>query len=228
MGERGAMPKYEYEQMFGPDKATYGPQGNQIVYETTGLGAIVTIANGLFAVIIVAALWRGDTGVVAAIVTGGLYYGVTTMFALLVLSGSLAQIVVNRQEQVTLRQYHVLLAERPQLPGADPLHIPGTPAADRLPGPLGGVTYVAAEDMTIRRDAALWAVSLYGGDGQADPAKVNLKGGTEPAGRLKVAAPGSAAKEYLIAKRVLQKIDHGYRLNIARYPTADTLRDILG
>jgi len=224
------MPKYEYEQMFGPDKATYGPQGNQIVYETTGLGAIVTIANGLFAVVIIAALWRGDTGVVAAIVTGGLYYGVTTMFALLVLSGSLSQIVVNRQEQITLRQYHQLqvsVVQPAALPGADPLHIPGTPAADRLPGPLGGVTYVAAEDMTTARDAALWAVSLYGSDGQADPAKVNLKGGTEPAGRLKVAAPGSAAKEYLIAKRVLQKIDHGYRLNLGRYPDAQTLRGIL-
>lgn len=224
------MPKYEYEQMFGPDKATYGPQGNQIVYETTGLGAIVTIANGLFAVVIIAALWRGDTGVVAAIVTGGLYYGVTTMFALLVLSGSLSQIVVNRQEQITLRQYHQLqvsVVQPAALPGADPLHIPGTPAADRLPGPLGGVTYVAAEDMTTARDAALWAVSLYDGNGQPDPAKVNIKTDRERPGRLRVAAPANHLRVWLEGKKVLESVPYGVRLRIERYPDAQTLREIL-
>lgn len=225
------MPKYEYEQMFGPDKATYGPQGNQIVYETTGLGAIVTIANGLFAVVIIAALWRGDTGVVAAIVTGGLYYGVTTMFALLVLSGSLSQIVVNRQEQITLRQYHQLqvsVVQPAALPGADPLHIPGTPAADRLPGPLGGVTYVAAEDMTTARDAALWAVSLYRSDtGQPDGSKVHLDSKRERPGRLRVGAPTAKQRAWLTSKKVLEDIPHGCRLRVERYPDVQTLKEIL-
>lgn len=224
------MPKFDFD--IGPDKATYGPQGSQIVYETGGLGGVVTIANGLFAVVMVTALARNEFSAVAAIVTGGIYYGITTLFALLVLSGSLAQIVTNRQEQVTLRKYHALQysVERPTAlaDNADPLQLSGTPPAERLPGPFGGTTYVAAEDMTTRRDAALWAVSLYGSDGKADPNKISLKGEKEPPGRLKVAAPATAAKEYLIAKRVLQRVDHGYRLNIARYPTADTLRDLLG
>lgn len=237
MGERGAMPKYEYEQMFGPDKATYGPQGSQIVYETGGLGGVVTIANGLFAVVMIAALARGEYGAIAAIVTGGLYYGITTIIALVVLSGTLTQIVVNRQEQVTLRQYHQLqvsIVQPTALPDsswprpdhADPLQLPGTPPAPTAP-PLGGVTYVAAEDLTIRRNAALWAATLYGSDGLPNPKMVHLDAKRERPGRLRIAAPAKAQREWLESKKVLESIPHGVRLRVERYPDADTLRNIL-
>lgn len=222
------MPRdYDFD-VFGPDSGRYGPQGSQTVYNTGGLGGIVVILSALFAAVIVTALIRSEYAAATAIIAGGAYFGLITLAALLILSGSLTQIVTNGQEQRTLRAYHVLQLERPALltPSVDPLRLPSTPSAEAAP-PLGGATFVPAEDMTTRRDAALWAVSLYGPDGQADPAKVSLKGGTEPPGRLKVAAPGSAAKEYLLAKRVLQKIDHGYRLNLGRYPDAQTLRDIL-
>lgn len=225
------MPKLNFD--IGPDRATYGPNGNQTVYETTGLGGIVAFLSALFAAVIIVALIQAEWSAAVAIVSGGLYFGLITMSALLVLSGTLAQVLVNRQEQITLRRFHELqykiMVERPTALAAaeDPLQLPSSPDADRLPGPLGGTTFVPAEDMTTARDAALWAVSLYGPDGQADPHKVSLKGGKEPPGRLKVAAPAAAAKEYLLAKRVLLRVDHGYRLNLARYPTAQHIRDIL-
>lgn len=223
------MPKFDFD--IGPDKATYGPQGSQIVYETGGLGGVVTIANGLFAVVMVTALARNEFSAVAAIVTGGIYYGITTLFALLVLSGSLAQIVTNRQEQVTLRKYHALQysVERPTAlaDNADPLQLSGTPPAERLPGPFGGTTYVAAEDATTARDAMLWAVSLYDGNGQPDPAKVNIKTDRERPGRLRVAAPANHLRVWLEGKKVLESVPYGVRLRIERYPDAQTLREIL-
>lgn len=223
------MPKYDFD-VFGPDSSHYGPQGSQTVYNTGMLGGIVIIANLLFAATMIMAMQRYAFSPVAAILLGALYYATTTTLALLIISGALGQMYIAKQEQTTIRHrdtLHYSVMPRPALPSADTLQLPSGQPVEQLQGPLGGATFVPAEDMTTRRDAALWAVSLYGPDGQADPSKVSLKGGTEPPGRLKVAAPGSAAKEYLLAKRVLQKIDHGYRLNLGRYPDAQTLRDIL-
>lgn len=215
------MPKYDSE-MYGQDN---GP----VVYQMGSLGGVVTIGNGLFAAVIITALARNEHSAITAILTGGAYYGVSTLMVLLVLSGSLTRMVINRQEQVTLRHFHELqtTVERLTASRVDPLQLPGTPAVDRLPGPLGGSTYVAPADLTTQRDAALWAVSLYGSDGAPDPAKINLKSDRERPGRLRVAAPASNLREWLLTKRVLERVDHGYRLNIARYPNAETLRDIL-
>lgn len=196
---------------------------------TGGLGGVVTIANGLFAVVMIAALARGEYGAIAAIVTGGLYYGITTIIALVVLSGTLTQIVVNRQEQVTLRQYHQLQVSivQPARPDhADPLQLPGAPPAPTAP-PLGGNTYVPAEEMTTRRNAALWAISLYGPDGLPDGGQVHLDTRKERPGRLRVGAPAAKERSWLTHMKVLEDIPHGVRLRIERYPDAATLRDIL-
>lgn len=223
------MPKYDFESMYGPDSGSYGPNGSRVVYQTGGLGGVVTIANGLFAVVMVTALIRSEWSATAAVIISGVYYGITTLFALLVLSGSLAQIVTNRQEQVTLRQYHQLqfAVERPTAPDADPLRLPSTPATERLPGPLGGTTYIAAEDLTTRRDAMLWAVSLYGPDGLPDGGKVHLNTKKERPGRLRVGTPGEQQCAWLVSKKVLEAVPFGFRLRVERYQDVQVLREVL-
>lgn len=216
------MPDYRFD-MFGPDREHYGPQGSQVTYYTGGLGVIVVIISAIFAAVIIVALLRSAWAASTAIIVGGFYFGAITLAALMVLSGTLAQIVTVRQEQQTLRAYHVLTIERTALPTADPLQ---TLSAPSLP-PLGGSTYVPAEDLTIRRDAALWAVSLYGPDGLPDGNKVHLTSQRERPGRLRVGAPGAAQRAWLIHMKVLEEITHGVRLRIERYPDAATLRDIL-
>jgi hypothetical protein len=225
------MPKLNFD--VGPDKVVYGPQGNQTVYETTGLGGIVAFLSALFAAVIIVALLQAEWSAVVAIVSGGLYFGLITMGALLVLSGTLAQVLVNRQEQITLRRYHELqykiMVERPTaLPDTvDPLQLPSTPSAEQLPGPLGGTTFVPAEDMTTARDAMLWAVSLYGSDGSPDPSKVHLTSDKERPGRLRVKAPAANMRAWLTSKKVLEDVSGGVRLRIERYPDVQTLRSVL-
>lgn len=220
------MPKLDYESWVGPDQATYGPYGSQVTYNTGILGGIVTIANGLFAAVMITIMIRGEWGAAIAIIVSGLYYGVTTLAALLILSGALTQMVTSHQEQQT-RRLQITVLPYTQLPAAEGLQLPSAPAAEQLPGPLGGVTYVAAEDLTTRRNAALWAVTLYGSDGLPNPKMVHLDAKRERPGRLRIAAPAKREREWLENKKVLESIPHGVRLRVERYPDAAMLRSIL-
>jgi len=220
------MSKFDYESFVGPDQAIYGPHGSQVTYNTGILGGIVTIANGLFAAVMITIMIRGEWGAAIAIIVSGLYYGVTTLAALLILSGALTQMVTSHQEQQT-RRLQITVLPYTQLPAAEGLQLPSAPAAEQLPGPLGGVTYVAAEDLTTRRNAALWAVTLYGSDGLPNPKMVHLDAKRERPGRLRIAAPAKREREWLENKKVLESIPHGVRLRVERYPDAAMLRSIL-
>lgn len=216
------MTKIDYETVIGPDSASYGPQGSRVVYNTGALGGIVTVANVLVAAIIIYALSRdaGSGGVVAAIVTGALYYGITTSFALLVLSGSLAQIVTRRDEQITLRALHQLqfgaLSAPIALPPADP---PQTPS---LPEPEN---YVAPVDDESRRAALAYIRNLYDADGNPNPRCVVVGASSvSQEGRLRVPAPPQLVRDWLVARGLIQPIMHrgqinGYRLDLSLCPT---------
>ena len=222
------MPKLDYETIIGPDSATYGPQGSKVVYNTGALGGIVTIANVLVATIIVYALSRdaSSTGVAVAIITGALYYGVTTSFALLVLSGSLAQIVTRRDEQITLRRYHILQAQQRSLPAADPVQ-----TLYSLPPSSG--SFVAPVDDSDARAGLAYIATLYGADGMPDTKRVVI--GASDAGqegRLRIANPPRSTLEWLVSRGLLQPITkrgtvNGYRLNTIAAPTLAEARQIL-
>lgn len=195
----------------------YRATTDPIPYDNGSSGRRLAIAGAFTAILVIAMMIKSDSAE-TAIIGGAALFGVA--YALEAISHSPLLITrtiarIDQETQLQLRGAHLVAPY--QLP-TDRMQYPTT-----APG-----NFVEPVDMTVAKDAALWAISLYGPDGQADPHKVSLKGGTEPPGRLKVAAPASAAKEFLLTKRVLQRVDHGYRLNIARYPTADTLRDILG
>lgn len=225
------MPKYEFD-VFGPDSGHYGPQGNQTVYHTGMLGGIVIVANLLFAATMIMAMQRYEFSPVAAILLGAFYYATTTTLALLIISGVLGQMYVARQEQQTIRHrdtLHYSVVPRPALPSpsADPLQLPSTPVAS--PAYPGSTTFVPAEDLTVKRNAALWAATLYGPDGLPNPKMVHLDSKRERPGRLRIGAPAKRERAWLESKKVLENIPggHGVRLRVERYPTAHVLKDIL-
>lgn len=217
------MPKFDYDSFVGPDSGSYGPHGSQVTYNTGILGGIVTIANVLVAAIMITFMVRGEWGAVTAIIVSGVYYAVTTLSALLVLSGTLTQIVTNHQEQTTRRQYHVLQAQRTALP--DPMQ--GVRSL-----PVTG-TFVAPVDDSDYRAALAYVATLYGSDGQPDAKRVAL-GTSDPGqeGRLRIANPPRSTLEWLVARGVLQPITkrgevNGYRLNLIAAPTLPTARAAL-
>lgn len=217
------MPKFDYESFVGPDQAIYGPHGSQVTYNTGILGGIVTIANGLFAAVMITIMIRGEWGAAVAIIVSGLYYGVTTLAALLILSGALTQIVTNQQEQITRRQYHVLQVQRTALP--DPMQSVRSLSASP--------TFVAPVDDSDYRAALAYVAALYSSDGQPDGKRVAL-GTSDPGqeGRLRVANPPRSTLEWLVARNVLQPITkrgivNGYRLNTIACPTLSAARTAL-
>lgn len=201
-----------------------------IIYQTGGLGAIVTIANTLFAVVIITALIRNQTSAAVAIVAGGCYYAVTTHTALLILSGALTTITQQRAEQITQRRLYEL-QYTVQRPAVDPLPaLPGddTPQLSAPPNLPALPSYVPAreQDDSVRRSAVAWVLQLFDADGDLDPKKVILNTQKERPGRINVALPSAAAKQYLLDSRIIYPMPHGYRYNL-RYPTVADVKAAL-
>lgn len=192
--------------------------------EPTGLrkeaNAAVTLPYLLFAVVILTALLVNHHSAITAIVISGLFYGVTSMAALFVSSGGLTAWLITREMQITQRLSYAPAGVRV----VDPLPIAYKDAAPPLPGPQ--TTYVAPEPPAVARDAILWALSLYDATGEPDPDKVDLTAG-KPVGRLRREGPPPAIKEYLLARGVLKRDNHALWIRLARFPTADRLRELL-
>lgn len=178
-----------------------------------------SLADVLFTIVLVVALWAWNASAYVAIVSAtAAYLGVAALRSA-THSETVRDVLISRQGHVTER-YRIRQA--PRLLPADLPQITYTP-----PPVLPGKSFVPAVDMSVAKDAVLWCLTLYGADGQPDAAKVNLKGDKEAPGRLKVAGPGSGAKEWLLSKHVLERVDHGLRLRVSRYPTANHIRSLL-
>lgn len=195
----------------------------------TGGYAVVTIANGLFAVVMIVAMLTNGASAITAVITSAIYYSATTLPALLILSGSLSDIVTHRQREVTQRrvielQFAALIPPAPALIDVDPDPTPSPPGV----GGVGGVsTYVPARaptDDSTRREAVAFALQLYAGDGLPDPKKVIVNTDRERPGRIRIAMPGKAARQYLIDRAVVVDLGNGFRVNLTRYPTLTALR----
>lgn len=218
----------------GPTNSTQ----THTIYATGGLGNVVTIANVLVTIILIVAIYADNGSATLAVLAGVGYFGVSTTVALLTLSGTLTHVLINRQQQVTVRRLHQLqfkqvsepppsmavvdLPQLPRTPHADPLPPPGLPAAKSFVAPSAGEVSEAA-----RREAAAWVLQLYASNGEPDPNKVLLQSGRERPGRIRVGAPGKEAKQLLLSRGVLLDLGNGFRLNLVRCPTIEAARQYL-
>lgn len=210
----------------------YSPEPNNarpIVYQTGGLGGVVTIANTLFAIVIITALIRNQTSAATAIVAGGIYYAATTHTALLILSGALTTIAQTRAEQRTQRRLYELQYTVRRLPADGLPALPDDAPQLNPPPNLPQLdTYVPArqQDDSVRRTAVAWLLQLFDQDGHLNPKKVILNTKKERPGRINVALPSDKAKQYLLDARIIYPMPHGYRYNL-RYPTVADMRRAL-
>jgi len=197
-------------------------------YDVGGLGQVVTFANVLITIVLISGIYFDNKSATMAVVAGVLYFAFSTGLTLLALSRTLTDVITNRQEQITVRelqrlQYYAQQAVQVVDHAQPPRRLSAAP-------PLALPSFVppyAELDDGARREAAAWVLQLYAADGQPDPKKVLLNTDRERPGRVRVASPSRAAKEYLVASGVLHDLGNGYRLALSRYPTIVAARDHL-
>lgn len=206
----------------------------QQIYVLSGVGAIIIIVNCIFAAIIIFALARNAQSAVPAIIGGVLFYGTATPLMLFIVTGGFAQWMLGREHEVTIRSrdrhevamWHAEMSMRvmppTQLPDSQPTESLQPAALIESPN------YVSAtpNDRQLARNAKAWAATaLYLENGDPNPDAVNLKGGTEAAGRLKTAAPSNPeVKQFLLDRKVLLRVRQGMALNLEQYPNRESLR----
>lgn len=194
------------------------------VYSMDGLGVVITAANVLVSGVLIAAMYYDSRSATAAALSGVGYFTLSTSLTLLTLSGALAQIVTNGQEQKTLRQLHQLQHRaQPRVRLADPLPI-GYTEPQQAPRLSNFVAPVADVDESAKREAYAWLIQLYQADGQPDPKKVLLSSEKERPGRIRIAAPSRPAKQYLLDRSILHDLGSGYRLHLGRCPNVNAAR----
>ncbi len=211
---------------FTNESASYQEaQAQPVTYAVDGLGKVVTGANILVAIILVAAMYYDSHSATVAVLSGVAYFSLSTTMALLTLSGSLTHIVTNGQREKTIRlrdknlyslqaaQLQVSLVPPVQIPRMEPARPPALPQAPNF------VAAHAEPDDGTRREAAAWLLQLYGADGSPDPKKVLMKSEKERPGRVRIAAPSAPAKQLLLDRYILHDLGNGFRLNLGKCPT---------
>lgn len=174
-------------------------------------GGAVIIAHLLFATIILVALLVNHASAVTAILTSALVYSLTT--------GSIGELVVIFKHY-SLQRYRM----DGYMPDPESVHLVNPmQLADREPAYSLPVTstFVAPVDDSVRREALAFIMQLYDAQGQPDGHKLILTSHKEAPGRLRIPAPSSAAKKYLLSRRVLREVKRGYALNVPRFPARD-------
>lgn len=212
-----------------------------------GLGFVVTVANVLVTAVIVTAMLVDGQQAGKAIIYGAAYFALTTAGIALITTGSLTSMFAVWQRERTERERIAAYADAAEMvlqwrltseqnrarelaaPQQTPRQIP----ADPLHTPHAGRTFVApyAGGDATATEALQWANSLYAADGEPDPDKVQTDG--DKAGWLRIKAIGSKrgggsaeAALWLRHRKFLRRVPGGYRVNIQRYPTRSSLRQL--
>lgn len=175
-----------------------------------------------FAIVAIFAMLFNRVSAVTAVVMGGVFFTLAYLGELLFNSDLTVAWVRAREEQETTRRLHLLQHQPHALPSPESFLL----LPEERSAPAG--RFVSPHSPTTVKDAYAWALTLYGLDGQPNPQKVNLRGDREEPGRLKVAMPQDAqVKAFLLDKKVIVPIDHGYRLHLGRYGTVEEVRALL-
>lgn len=213
-------------------------QHNRPATVETNLGFVLTLANLMLAAIIVIAMLLDGTQVMLAIITGAVYFAVTMIFFTLLVTGSLTTILADlskeRAEHHRIDAYEnlgeqaiqwrlaveetrqiELLGRRPHVEGVQPTQVQNyvPPFADGERAQVEGVRF---------------AMSLYDTQGRPDSTRLHSDG------RLKIRMCGSKrgagspeAGRWLLREGIVKRVRGGYALDLARFPSRDSMRHLL-
>lgn len=204
----------------------------------TNLGFVLTLANLMVTAIIVVAMMLDGAQAQNAIIYGALYFALTMGVFALVVTGALSSIVNGWQHERTERlrveawrelgalgiEWRLAVEETRQIEllgrrgSADPLPIAGP---QNYVAPFGDGEQAQVEGVRF-------AMALYDTHGRPDPKRVHGDG------RLKIKMCGSKrgagsrdAGRWLLRAGIIKRVRGGYALDVARFPTRDSLRHLL-
>jgi hypothetical protein len=213
------------------EKYTEEPVSHQAALQVAAVFKSVNLMSVGVAALLSTGMIVDKHSVTVSVLSGVGFYGAIAGLLILWQPGALPFVLVNRQHEITERrrdemQYRIHLRQAPQVSLADPLPMVSAPPA-QLPTGTRFVPAIAPADQSVEREAVAWVLQLYGRDGEPDPAKVLTKTDNEKPGRVRIAGPSKAAKQWLVDRRILHSLGNGYRLNLTRCPNIDAAKQYL-
>ena len=205
----------------------------------TNLGFVLTLANLMVTAIIVIAMMFGGARADLAIVYGALYFALTMGVFALVVTGALSAIINGWQHEKTERLRVDAWQEISIKMFTWKLAVEETRQIELLGrrGSTGGVqaitpvqNYVApyGDGEKAQVEGVRFAMALYDTHGRPDAKRVHGDG------RLKIKMCGSKrgagsqdAGRWLLRAGIVKRVRGGYALDVARFPSRDSLRHLL-
>jgi hypothetical protein len=190
-------------------------------------------------IIVISGMLFGGSKPVEAIITGVVYFTLTSPLYLAIVTGVISTIVVRHDREITERKridaYQELgeraIEWRLAVEETRQIELMGRrPTVGGVQPPNQLQSYVApfADGEKAQVEGVKFAMSLYSTVGFADSKRVHSDG------RLKIRMCGSKrgvgsrdAGIWLLREGIIERVRGGYRLNIEKFPTRDSLRSYL-
>lgn len=175
-----------------------------------------SLADVLFTIVVVVALWVWNASAYIAITAAALCYLSIASIRALAGSETMRDVLVHRQAQVTERRRIAVLREQHLLVGSlqPPSALPADPQPQALPP-----RFVPAVDPRTRAAAIEWVWGLYGNDNRLDPNRV-LGPHTKKPGQIQAPKPRADVLDLLTDERVgLVRVGEGGMLFWSASPT---------
>ena len=212
---------------------------SQVAVETN-LGFVLTIANLLLTAILITGMLLNGSHVQRAIMVGGLYFAGTSIVLVFVLTGAMTAMVNawqrERTERLRVLAYRELgemaLDWRLAVEETRQMELQGRsrPSADAVQrlSPLNSYVAPYADGEKAQVEGVRFAMGLYDTLGRPDAKRVHPDGRLR--GRMIGSKRGSGSREaglWLLQVAIIRRVKGGYALNLARFPTRDSLHIFL-
>lgn len=188
-------------------KYTQETVASQVTQPPDWLAIGTIVADVLVTCIVIAGMWIDKYSVTIAVLSGVTFFILFGALVILVLSGTLTEVVVNRQQQVTIRQLHHFQyrAQMQRVEVVDSPRLPSIPSAPpmQLPSAPTFVSAIPRIGDTTRVDASNFVVQLFDtSNGRPLPSKI-----TKNKGQIQHKSPTPEAVEYLVSLGIVRAPD---------------------
>jgi hypothetical protein len=200
---------------------------------------IVVSANFMVMGIVMGGMWAGGMNPVAIILSGIGYYTLSTPIYLALVTNVVTNMYSRHERETTERirieawreiaerafEWKIAIEETRQL---ELVGRRGATGAAQRVSPLNTFVPAIADHEEAQSEGTRFAMSLYGTMGTPENKRVHADG------RLKIKMCGSKrgagsrdAGRWLLREGIIQRVAGGYRLNIEKFPTRDSLQTYL-
>jgi hypothetical protein len=200
---------------------------------------IVVSANFMVMGIVMGGMWAGGMNPVAIILSGIGYYTLSTPIYLALVTNVVTNMYSRHERETTERirieawreiaerafEWKIAIEETRQL---ELVGRRGATGAAQRVSPLNTFVPAIADGEEAQSEGARFASSLYDTLGRPDAKKLHSDGRLR--GRMIGSKRGAGSRDagrWLLKERIIKRVRGGYALNIAHYPTRDTLKHLL-